>query len=85
MIATKRNGRCSAGARLRGFCRLVKLRGMIMVRARWAVSSRLRRRALLVVTLAVVCGAPTPAPADPVADFYRGKTISVLIGVGAGG
>jgi tripartite-type tricarboxylate transporter receptor subunit TctC len=25
------------------------------------------------------------APADPVADFYRGKTINVLIGVGAGG
>ena len=45
----------------------------------------LRRRALLVVALVAVCGAPTPAPADPVADFYRGKTISVLIGVGAGG
>src|SRR5271163_4944708 len=28
---------------------------------------------------------PRQASADPVADFYRGKTISVLIGVGAGG
>jgi hypothetical protein len=64
---------------------LVKLRGMIMMRARWAVSNGLRRRALLVVAFVAVCGVPTPAPADPVADFYRGKTISVLIGVGAGG
>jgi len=42
-------------------------------------------RALRVAALVVVCGAPTPSAADPVADFYRGKTISVLIGVGAGG
>src|SRR3984957_10039341 len=27
----------------------------------------------------------TAAAADPVADFYRGKTITILIGVGAGG
>jgi tripartite-type tricarboxylate transporter receptor subunit TctC len=26
-----------------------------------------------------------PARADPVADFYRGKTVHVLVGVGAGG
>jgi hypothetical protein len=26
-----------------------------------------------------------PAQADPVADFYRGKTVNVLIGVGVGG
>jgi tripartite-type tricarboxylate transporter receptor subunit TctC len=26
-----------------------------------------------------------PARADPVADFYRGKTVRVLVGVGAGG
>ena len=42
-------------------------------------------RALPVVALVAVCSAPTQAFADPVADFYRGKTISVLIGVGAGG
>jgi hypothetical protein len=70
----------------RGYCRfLLKLRGMIMVRACWAMPDGLRRRALLVVALVAVCGAPTSAPADPVADFYRSKTISVLIGVGAGG
>jgi tripartite-type tricarboxylate transporter receptor subunit TctC len=67
------------------FVIVVKLRGMIMVRALWAVPNGLRRRALLIVALVGVCGAPTPASADPVADFYRGKTISVLIGVGAGG
>ena len=27
----------------------------------------------------------TAAAADPVADFYRGKTVTILIGVGAGG
>jgi tripartite-type tricarboxylate transporter receptor subunit TctC len=29
--------------------------------------------------------AAAPAQADPVADFYRGKTVNVLIGVGVGG
>src|SRR3984893_19108902 len=58
---------------------------MIMSRARWAVPKGVRRHALLVAALVTVCSAPTPATADPVADFYRGKTISVLIGVGAGG
>ena len=58
---------------------------MIMGCARWAVPNGLRRRVLLVAALVAVCGAPTPVPAEPVADFYRGKTILVLIGVGAGG
>jgi len=44
-----------------------------------------RLRSWLVVGFAFACAAPTQAFADPVADFYRGKTISVLIGVGAGG
>jgi tripartite-type tricarboxylate transporter receptor subunit TctC len=39
--------------------------------------------------LAAVCGALllaiTSAAADPVADYYRGKTVRVLVGVGAGG
>jgi tripartite-type tricarboxylate transporter receptor subunit TctC len=42
-------------------------------------------RALLFAGLVVACLAPARASADEVADFYRGKTISVLIGVGAGG
>jgi tripartite-type tricarboxylate transporter receptor subunit TctC len=36
---------------------------------------------LLIGTLA----APLTVAADPVADFYRGKTLNVLVGVGAGG
>jgi tripartite-type tricarboxylate transporter receptor subunit TctC len=56
-----------------------------MLCALWAVPNGLRGRALLAVALSVVCGVPTGASADPVADFYRGKTISVFIGVGAGG
>jgi tripartite-type tricarboxylate transporter receptor subunit TctC len=39
--------------------------------------------ALLAMGLA--CFAPLCASADPVEDFYRGKTMSMLIGVGAGG
>jgi len=56
-----------------------------MLCARSVVPKGLGRCALLVVALSVVCSAPTGAAADSVADFYRGKTISVLIGVGAGG
>jgi tripartite-type tricarboxylate transporter receptor subunit TctC len=35
--------------------------------------------------LAVLLAMAFPARADPVADFYRGKTVRVLVGVGAGG
>jgi tripartite-type tricarboxylate transporter receptor subunit TctC len=42
-------------------------------------------RAWLAAALAMACLTPLRASADPVADFYRGKTISVLIGVGPGG
>jgi tripartite-type tricarboxylate transporter receptor subunit TctC len=41
-------------------------------------------RAFLLAGLACAFIA-TAAAADPVADFYRGKTITILIGVGAGG
>ena len=41
-------------------------------------------RAVLLAVLSCTFVA-TAALADPVADFYRGKTINVLIGVGAGG
>jgi tripartite-type tricarboxylate transporter receptor subunit TctC len=41
------------------------------------------RRFLLAGLMAAV--ASTAALADPIADFYRGKTITILIGVGAGG
>ena len=37
-----------------------------------------------ILSLGVTLGA-TAAAADPVADFYRGKTVNVLIGVGVGG
>jgi tripartite-type tricarboxylate transporter receptor subunit TctC len=40
------------------------------------------RAALLFAGLVAL---PMRASADPVADFYRGKTVNVLIGVGAGG
>ena len=43
------------------------------------------RQAFPGAALALACLLPLRAAADPVADFYRGKTISVLIGVGAGG
>jgi tripartite-type tricarboxylate transporter receptor subunit TctC len=46
-----------------------------MTRARFAVP----------VGLLLAAAAGTPASAQPVADFYRGKTVHVLIGVGVGG
>jgi tripartite-type tricarboxylate transporter receptor subunit TctC len=50
-------------------------------------SERRVRGALLAVFLAVPSLAPAAreAQADPVADFYRGKTVNVLIGVAVGG
>jgi tripartite-type tricarboxylate transporter receptor subunit TctC len=43
---------------------------------------KLARRSVLAMGLGVIAG---PALADPVSDFYRGKTLTVLIGVSAGG
>ena len=39
----------------------------------------------LFMALAAITFGSAQSRADPVADFYRGKTINVLIGVGAGG
>jgi tripartite-type tricarboxylate transporter receptor subunit TctC len=51
--------------------------------------SLLRPRVLLgvlVLSMAIVfLGAALPARAQSVADFYRGKTLSMLVGVGVGG
>ena len=33
----------------------------------------------------IIAAATVPATADPVADFYRGKTIQMIVGVSAGG
>jgi tripartite-type tricarboxylate transporter receptor subunit TctC len=48
-------------------------------------SQRTRVSTWLIAGLVFASLAPMRAFADPVADFYRGKTINVLIGVGAGG
>ena len=45
-------------------------------------------KAVAVLTLVSLLALGVPATrsyADPVADFYRGKTVNVLIGVGVGG
>ncbi len=41
-------------------------------------------RPILAITLALMF-APVSAHADEIEDFYRGRTVSVLVGVGAGG
>lgn len=46
-------------------------------------SSRVRTLALALVLIAPTVAAP--ATAETAADFYKGKTVNVLIGVGAGG
>src|SRR6478752_7044585 len=43
------------------------------------------RRAIACATLLVAAACALPAQAQSVADFYRGKTVNVLIGVGVGG
>jgi tripartite-type tricarboxylate transporter receptor subunit TctC len=46
-------------------------------------TAALRRFALLAFILPVGCG--TPALAQPLADFYRGKTITMIVGPAPGG
>ena len=43
------------------------------------------RAAALGAALLGACAAPCAAQSDPVADFYRGKTVNTYIGVGVGG
>lgn len=43
------------------------------------------RRAALALGAAAICLGPATASADSVSDFYRGKTVNVLIGVAVGG
>jgi tripartite-type tricarboxylate transporter receptor subunit TctC len=51
-------------------------------RTRWNQPMRKPRHAFAVCLIA--CAA-TPARADDVADFYRGKTLSIVVGYGPGG
>jgi len=44
-----------------------------------------RRNRLLPLNLLLAVTAGAPAAADPVADFYRGQTISLLVGANTGG
>src|SRR5262245_7156802 len=41
-------------------------------------------RPALMIALLATLAAPLPAQADPVADFYRGKTINLVVGTSAG-
>jgi tripartite-type tricarboxylate transporter receptor subunit TctC len=43
------------------------------------------RRFLPLLLMAVAQAMPDPAAADPVADFYRGQTITLLVGANTGG
>lgn len=48
----------------------------------------MRYRIAIIILAALVLAAVTPAQAqkpDPVADFYRGKTVRVIVGYGTGG
>src|SRR5215204_5241592 len=44
-----------------------------------------RSVAVLGLLLMVSVARPLTVTADPVSDFYRGKTLNMLVGVGAGG
>lgn len=48
-------------------------------------SSTVRALALGVVATVVAVSGGRPATADPVADFYKGKTVQIIIGAGMGG
>src|SRR5262244_2860820 len=44
-----------------------------------------RARTMLCASLLLAAAAALPARAQSVAEFYKGKTVNVLIGVGVGG
>src|SRR3954463_8769239 len=46
---------------------------------------RPRGLSVLLLPVAMAAGAVNPAAADPIADFYRGQTISLLVGANTGG
>jgi tripartite-type tricarboxylate transporter receptor subunit TctC len=48
-------------------------------------ASGTRRFAFVALVAAALLGGPKPAAADPVADFYRGKSINLILSAGAGG
>src|SRR5215813_12793547 len=43
------------------------------------------KKLLIGASAAVVCVALNTAQADPVADFYKGKQIKIIVGAGVGG
>ena len=45
----------------------------------------MKRIAWALSTAAMLIAATPPSNADPIADFYRGKTLRMLIGYGPGG
>jgi tripartite-type tricarboxylate transporter receptor subunit TctC len=45
----------------------------------------MRRASLSIMLLAAALSMPAGVRADPIADFYRGKTVRMIIGYGAGG
>jgi len=45
----------------------------------------MRASAAFGAALILACAGPCAAQAEPVADFYKGKTVNVFIGVGVGG
>jgi len=48
-------------------------------------SQTLRRRSAALAALPMLLAASSAAPAQGIAEFYRGKTVNVYIGVGVGG
>src|SRR5262245_21863313 len=45
----------------------------------------MRRLANILLPITMLLAMPSPSHADPIADFYRGKTLRMLIGYGPGG
>src|ERR1700690_3653202 len=70
-----------------GKCRIPRLLRLGSMRAKSLPSSprSLNWIATLLAALALLASGAAGARADPIADFYRGKTIRMLIGYGPGG
>ncbi|MPZ41644.1 MAG: hypothetical protein GEU95_27095 [Rhizobiales bacterium] len=85
-VNCQRNRRCGNGALASdAVVRMVRAKSQIHARLRAEETAMFRPALTALLAVPVIATSAISAMADPVADFYRGRTIQMVIGVSAGG